>query len=87
MHNERIGDNKIYLLAKEAGLIEFEQLAWNHELGSPTYESVVKARKFAELIVQDLISGVVNRHPEYFASQALKWQMGCRFREYFGVEE
>lgn len=43
--------------------------------------------KFAEMIVQELISKVVNRHPEYFASQALKWQMGCRIKEYFGVDE
>ena len=51
--NERIGNSKIYALAKEAGLIEFEQFAWNPELGSPTYESVAKARKFAELIVKE----------------------------------
>ena len=51
--NELIGNSKIYALAKEAGLIEFEQFAWNPELGSPTYESVAKARKFAELIVRE----------------------------------
>jgi hypothetical protein len=51
--NELIGNSKIYALAKEAGLIEFEQFAWNPELGSPTYESVAKARKFAESIVME----------------------------------
>lgn len=51
--NERLANNKIYLLAKEAGLIEFEQLDWNPELVSPTYESVAKSRKFAELIVRE----------------------------------
>jgi hypothetical protein len=54
--NERLGNNKIYLLAKEAGLIEFEQLDWNSELVSPTYESVAKSRKFAELIVRRCIN-------------------------------
>ena len=56
--NERIGNSKIYALAKEAGLIEFEQFAWNPELGSPTYESVAKARKFAELIVRECIDKI-----------------------------
>ena len=53
--NERISNSKIYALAKEAGLIEFEQFAWNPELGSPTYESVTKARKFAEFIVEECV--------------------------------
>ena len=56
--NERLNNNKIYLLAKEAGLIEFEKLAWNPELQSPTYESVAKARKFAELIVRECVKEI-----------------------------
>ena len=51
--NQRIGDNKVYLLAKEAGLIEFEKFAWNPELVSPTQESVAKAHKFAELFIKE----------------------------------
>ena len=46
---------KIYNLAKEAGLIEFEPLSWNPDVQAPNPESVVKARKFAELIIQEFI--------------------------------
>ena len=46
-------NDRIYDLAKEAGLIEFETLSWNPDVQSPNPESVVKARKFAELIVRE----------------------------------
>lgn len=64
--NERLANNKIYLLAKEAGLIEFEQLDWNPELVSPTYESVAKSRKFAELIVQECMT-LMNNERDYYS--------------------
>ena len=60
--NHRIGNNKVYLLAKEAGLIEFEKFDWNPELVSPTQDSVVKAHKFAELIVKECINTVNKRY-------------------------
>ena len=44
---------RIYNLAKEAGLIEFEPLSWNPDAQAPNPESVVKARKFAELIIRE----------------------------------
>ena len=75
--NERIGNSKIYALAKEAGLIEFEQFAWNPELGSPTYESVAKARKFAELIVKECANVADGGWAD----------PGHQIKQHFGVEE
>ena len=49
-------NDRIYTLAKEAGLIEFEPLGWNPELQCPHPESVVKARKFAELVIQECVN-------------------------------
>lgn len=80
--NERIGDNKIYTLAKEAGLIEFEQFPWNPELRSPTYESVTKAHKFAELIIRECTD--INR--QELAFNAFE-RLFTRYQEHFGVEE
>ena len=96
--NERIGNNKIYLLAKEAGLIEFEQLDWNPELVSPTYESVAKARKFAELILKECVQTLIDNTPERYTNEAAEedWDKGydramrdCvhHIQEHFGVEE
>ena len=95
--NERIGNSKIYALAKEAGLIEFEQFAWNPELGSPTYESVAKARKFAELIVQEILRLLEqysrDSFPEDFIDNFDKGYLAglCTAQEavkkHFGVEE
>jgi len=45
-------NNKIYELAKQAGLIEFETIPGSNAV-TPDYESVVKAKKFAQLIVEE----------------------------------
>ena len=76
--NERIGNSKIYALAKEAGLIEFEQFAWTPELGSPTYESVAKARKFAELIVRECLSYAKDGDIDF---------MKFMIKKHFGVDQ
>ena len=44
-------NNKIYILAKQAGLIEFETIPGSKAV-TPTYDSIVRARTFAELIVR-----------------------------------
>lgn len=86
--NELIGNSKIYALAKEAGLIEFEQFAWNPELGSPTYESVAKARKFAESIVRECAQVAklteADDGDDYKSGRA--WA-GIDVLKHFGVEE
>lgn len=93
--NERLANNKIYLLAKEAGLIEFEQLDWNPELVSPTYESVAKARKFAELIVLKCIEqgkqiqsqSVSNGSEEYNTGREMGIEVFLnQIKKHFGVE-
>lgn len=76
--NERLANNKIYLLAKEAGLIEFEKLTWNPELQSPTYESVAKARKFAELLIRQCAT---------IADQAEPYKANDLILKHFGVDK
>ena len=91
--NERIGNSKIYALAKEAGLIEFEQFAWNPELGSPTYESVAKARKFAELIVKEcchIMNTTAKKAEEsntYMGDDVPTRVHQYTIKQHFGVEE
>jgi hypothetical protein len=85
--NERIGNNKIYALAKEAGLIEFEQFAWNPELGSPTYESVAKARKFAEMIVRECVDLTHWQDFDMCVEQRIRLSIAQDIKEHFGVEE
>lgn len=81
--NERLANNKIYLLAKEAGLIEFEQLDWNPELVSPTYESVAKSRKFAELIVKECLFIIDDERKPDMVNRIELWH---QIVEHFGVE-
>jgi hypothetical protein len=44
-------NKQIYELAKQAGLIEFEAIPGSKAV-TPTYESIVRAQTFAELIVK-----------------------------------
>lgn len=44
--------NRIYELAKEAGMIEFDAIP-GFNVVTPDHTSVVKAQKFAELIVRE----------------------------------
>ena len=46
--------NRIYELAKEAGLIEFDAIPGSNAV-TPNYASVVKSQKFAELIVRECV--------------------------------
>ena len=57
---------RIFDLAKEAGLIEFQPLNWNPDAQVPTPESVAKAYKFAELIVRECVE-VCNRQAKHYA--------------------
>ena len=97
--NKRIGNNKVYLLAKEAGLIEFEKFDWNPELGSPTQDSVAKAHKFAQLIALECARLAMTQHtrtsPADYGDME-PYQQGCDdtastisglIRKTFGVEE
>ena len=88
--------NRIYELAKQAEIIQFDTLPSGAR--TPDYESVVKAKKFAELILKNCIN--VLMQPEHaFAEKAEDlseynqgWISGRllgaeQIKEYFGVEE
>ena len=71
--------NRIYELAKEAGMIEFDSIPGSNAV-TPDHTSVVKAQKFAELIVRQTMD---------YASR--NWEHGHLLAEdlkvYFGVEK
>ena len=50
-------NKRIYELAKQAGLIEFEPIG-DLDAVTPDYTSVVKAQEFAELIIQECQSRI-----------------------------
>ena len=78
-------------LAREAGLIEFEPLSWNPDAQVPTPESVAKAYKFAELIVQECLE-VCNRQADHYnetnnrAATSVADVLGRIIQMHFGVE-
>ena len=89
-------NNKIYELAKQAGLIEFETIPGSNAV-TPDYESVVKAKKFAELIVRECIDKIETyRIPvgnSAAGEMACEWtydalkEIRDEIKEHFGVEE
>lgn len=73
-------------------MIEFEQLDWNPELVSPTYESVAKARKFAELIVRECMLCCERVISDPVPKSVDTWLNGGKqcideIKYHFGVEE
>ena len=87
-------NNRIFELAKQVELIQWDTLPSGAI--TPDYESVVKAKRFAELIVKECVAQC-----EFVAGQAEITNTGemarktkatadyCAFfiKEYFGVEE
>ena len=80
-------NNKIYELAKQAGLIEFETIPGSNAV-TPDYESVVKAKKFAELIVRECVQVCADRGKHHDGLYSV-WADDCskRIGKHFGVEE
>jgi hypothetical protein len=74
-------NERIFELAKEADLIQWDTLPSGAR--TPDHESVVKAKKFAELIVREC-SGIVQNYMS-------RWPEDCdlviKIKEHFGVEE
>lgn len=56
-------NKKIYELAKQADLIEFDSIPGSTTV-TPTYESVVKAKKFAELIMKECAVPMITKAHE-----------------------
>jgi hypothetical protein len=72
---------RIFELAKQADLIQWDTLPSGAR--TPDYESVVKAKKFAELIVAECAEACEKN--SYLALNG--WQRAKQIREHFGVEE
>ena len=78
-------NDKIYEFATRAGLITFESIHDSMAV-TPSIESVAKARKFAEMIVRECLSEVVDE-VQYTTSYELADQVTKRVKQHFGVEE
>ena len=76
-------NKRIFELAKQADLIQWDSLPSGAR--TPDHESVVKAQKFAELIVQDLIDSMIKRYgdDDELPIQEIKLFV----KEHFGVKE
>ena len=82
-------NERIFELAKQADLIQWDTLPSGAR--TPDHESVVKARKFAELIVQECI-GIVEKneseiHYDTGMYPAYPTATVREILEHFGVEE
>jgi hypothetical protein len=73
-------NERIFELAKQADLIQWDTLPSGAK--TPDHESVVKAKKFAELIVRECVMCMYRRGVEGFG--ILEERM---LKEHFGVEE
>ena len=81
-------NQRIFELAKQADLIHWDTLPSGAR--TPDHESVVKARKFAELIVRECTQSIENTIETDCITDGEK--MGCEFAildllKHFGVEE
>jgi hypothetical protein len=77
-------NERIFELAKQADLIQWDTLPSGAR--TPDHESVVKARKFAELIVKECMEQVWYTREDMIndnVSEVIK----LRIKEHFGVEE
>ena len=71
-------NERIYELAKQAELIEFESISGS-DADTPNYESVVRAKKFAELIVRECCDVL-------FDNELGGYQVNYVLKEHFGVD-
>lgn len=77
-------NDRIYELARQADLIEFEPIGDSDEY-TPNHTSVVKARKFARLIVQECAAELIRWKDEPFPYDP---EFGARLiKEHFGVKQ
>jgi hypothetical protein len=81
--------NKIFELAKQADLIQWDTLPSGAK--TPDYESVVKAKKFAELIVGECLKIAKNREDEFESAGLLDesnavGNVAYRISRQFGVK-
>ena len=77
-------NKRIFELAKQADLIQWDSLPSGAR--TPDYESVVKARKFAKLIVREC-SGFVCNYPEKYLTRNQSAEICMSMEEHFGITE
>jgi hypothetical protein len=81
-------NERIFELAKQADLIQWDTLSSGAR--TPDHESVVKARKFAELIVNECVrvmydNAIERKVPPDIDKTPLQYAIAIK--EHFGVEE
>ena len=77
-------NKRIFELAKQADLIQWDTLPSGAR--TPDHESVVKARKFAELIVKECSTALDVYLNVCNSNRMIGWQ-GKDILKHFGVEE
>jgi hypothetical protein len=79
-------NERIFELAKQADLIQWDTLPSGAR--TPDYESVVKAKKFAELIVGECLKIAKNREDEFESAGLLDESNAVAYRisRQFGVK-
>jgi hypothetical protein len=77
-------NERIFELAKQADLIQWDTLPSGAR--TPDHESVVKARKFAELIVQECVAQCEKNKDHEWLGSGSKLS-AFNIKEHFGVEE
>lgn len=81
-------NERIFELAKRADLIQWDTLPSGAR--TPDHESVVKAKKFAELIIQKCISQIALIGISNFENEDISWTVKTAIdsiQEHFGVKE
>ena len=79
-------NERIFELAKQADLIQWDSLPSGAR--TPDHESVVKAQKFAELIIQECAITVIDRCEMRNADDVRRAEYHAkRIKQHFGVEE
>ena len=77
-------NKRIFELAKQADLIQWDTLPSGAK--TPDYESVVKAKKFAELIVRQC-ADIAKHHVSNISTYSDAEFVDEQILEHFGVEE
>jgi hypothetical protein len=82
-------NERIFELAKQADLIQWDSLPSGAK--TPDHESVAKAKKFAELIVQECLKIAKNREDEFESAGLLEQSnavgnVAYRISRQFGVK-
>ena len=78
-------NERIFELAKQADLIQWDTLPSGAR--TPDHESVVKAKKFAELIVRECISALEEKIHRSIDHEGDEIWADLILKEHFGVEE